>query len=805
MFRNYLKIAFRVLLNNKKHTAITVVGLALGLAASILIALYVHAEFSYDTMHAKADRIYRVESNFYEGDALTDEWATSSFGYGQAMRDHISGIADFARLALDQTEQIVGYKNEFIREKGVTYTDPSFFTIFDFELLQGNKATLLTKPNTVVISKSAALKWFHGESPLGKVISFGTKHNIQRCEVIGVVDDLPENSHAQFDYFIAMEGLPDWKKDFWYLHEVYTYVLLHPNTAPKSVEQAFPALAEQYKTEEALKNKTWGVTLTPLKDIHLNPWKQYERETKGNKITLYALLAVALIILVIAWSNYINSSIAQSFVRVKEIAIKKVHGAGKKRIIEQFLFEAFITNGIALLLSVVFIVLALSSLSFFKESNIMLLPLKHLYFWLMVLMAFVVGVLLSGFYPAFVISSFKSIEMLKGKLQSNTKKLTPLSFLVVIQLALSLFLIVGTLTVYLQVKFMQTQPLGIDISDKLVLKFPAKTEAMEQKLVSFSEALKSRADIKEVTVSGAVPGMEVAMFASNKLKSDSDSQNRLYEMLTVDFNYLEAYNVHLLAGRFFDKSYGAESHNIVVNESALKPLEIISPNEAIGKEVYVEGQQQPFKIIGVTENWHQKSLNNDYTPIMFIMNGAVSWIPPSYITIHYASNNIDHLISGIEKTWFSYFENSSFDYFFNDQFYAAQYKSDKNHSAILTLFTVLALIITCLGLYALMSHVVRRRTKEIGVRKVLGANEVKVVVLLSKQFLNLVLVAFIIMAPIAWYVMGLWLQNFTFHIGVQWWVFVVAGVSLLGVTLFTVGQQSLKAALINPVKSLRTE
>ena len=428
MIRNYFKTAIRILFKNKKLSTINIFGLAIGLAASVLIVLYINAEFSFDTFHSKADRIYRVESNFYEGDVLTDAWATSAFGYGQAMKDNLSGVEDFARLALDQTEQIVGYKDHYIREQGVTYTDPSFFEIFDYKLLEGDRATMLLNPTSVVISERAALKLFKNESPLGKVISFGTQSNVQKYEITGIIENLPRNSHVQFDYFISIHSLPDWKKDFWYMHEAYTYILLNENTLVEDIENAFPKMAEAFKTEEALKSKTWGVSLVPLKDIHLNPWKQYERETKGNKTTLYSLLIVAIILLTIAWSNYVNISIAQSYERTMEIAVKKVHGIARRMLLGQFMFESFFTNSLALIIAIILIILALPGLSNLVDPQLLFLPLYRLEFWILAGFVFVIGVLLSGFYPAFVLSSFKPIEMLRGKMKGNHKKASPLRF-----------------------------------------------------------------------------------------------------------------------------------------------------------------------------------------------------------------------------------------------------------------------------------------------------------------------------------------------------------------------------------------
>ena len=805
MIYNYLKIAFRTLLQNKKLALINILGLAVGIAAAVLIVLYVNVEFTYDTFHTKAEDIYRVESDFYEGDVLTDAWPSASFGYGSAMKEHIAGIKKFTRLDIGQTEQIVGYEDEFIRENTVTYADTTFFELFDFKVLEGDRFTMLDKPNTVVITQKVASKFFKGENAIGKIMSFATKDEIKQCEVTGIIEDFPKNSHIQFDYFISYSSMPAWKQDFWYWHTVYTYVQLDKYIAPETVENAFPAVAEKYKTKEALKSKIWGVSLVPLKDIHLSKWKESERETKGNKITLYALLFVAVIILIIAWSNYVNISIAQSYERITEIAIKKVQGVKKKELFYQFMFESLLMNLLALILAVILIIIALSGIHNLVDLKLFFRPLGQLQFWIMALLIFGICVFLSGFYPAFVLSSLKPVLLLKGKLRVGTSKISPLSFLVVLQLGLSLFLIMGTLTIYKQIKFMQTQPLGVNINQKMILKFPVGADNMNHKLESFSNELKSRNDVKNVSLSGAIPGMDIPIAAANKLKSATDDKNRLFKMLPVDYYFLDTYKINLIEGRFFDKNFGDEKHKIVINKAALKSLEINNAKDAIGKEVLLEEQPTPHIIVGVTENWHQQGLNNGYTPVIFLLNGTIGWIPTNYITISLSTNRIDNFVLETKKVWSSHFKKTSFDYFFGDSFYNEQYNRDKNDGKILTFFTLLALLVTCMGLYALAALVANKRTKEVGVRKALGAKTTELVILLSKDFLNLVLIAFFIVTPIAWYLIAKWLQNFAFHIDLPWYIFIIAGIIILMITLLTVSFQSYKAASVAPVKSLREE
>ncbi len=766
--------------------------------------MYVSFELSFDKFHSNIDQIYRVESNFYEGDVLTDQWATSSFGYGKAMKDNIPGIKNFARVALDQTEQVVGYKDEFFRENTITYADPEYFTMFDFNLIEGDRSSMLKSPNTVVVTKSAAEKLFHDRSAIGEVISFSTSRAKRECEITAVIEDLPENSHIKFDYFISFNSLPEWKNNFWYLHEVYTYVLLEKNQSPKGIETAFPALAEKFKTHEALKSKTWGISLVPLTDIHLSPWKQYEREVKGNKTSLYSLLAVAAIILIIAWGNYINISIARSYERTKEIAIRKFNGAGRKMLFQQFILESAVVNVLALILSFGLVIVALPYFRLFTDSQLTLSLLDEKLFWVTCLSVFIFGAFTSGFYPAVVLSSFKPINSIKGHVTSHKHTFSPAKVLMVIQFAMSLFLITGTVIVYRQIQFMQNQSLGVNVNEKVVLKFPAATENFEERVRSFSEDLKSRHEVKNVTLSGSVPGMEVAKFLSNKLRSGrSSDQNRLYEMLTVDFDYLNTYQIPMIAGRKFDKKFGNESDKLIVNESSLELLEIADPEEAIGKEVMLEGQPEPFKIIGVTKNWHQKSLSNDYTPIMFIMNSAISWIRPAYITVDFKGNSFKELVSGLEQDWGKYFENSSFDYFYADDFFDRQYKSEESHGAILTLFTILALFVSCLGLFALTSHAADRRVKEIGIRKVLGASIGSIIMIFSKETVYLIVIAIIIAVPVSLFTMDNWLNDYPFRTKIEWYIYGLSIVVLTVISMATVIGQSLKAARSNPIDALK--
>lgn len=392
MFKYYLKTAWRNLLKQKVFSAINILGLAIGIAVAFLIMNYVSHEFSYDDFHKKKDRIYRVESQFYEGNNLTDDWGTSTFGYGSSMKKELPGIEDFVRISIHETEQVVKYGDYKVREDGVVYTEPSFFNIFDYKLLEGDKTTALSKVNSLVITQSAAKQFFGNESPMGKTLRFLRGDHFVDCIITGVMEDFPANSHIHFKYLIAYEGLPVWMKDFWYLHEAYTYVLLQPGASVAAIENAFPALAEKYKTADALRSKKWAVKLVPLEDIHLNPQKGYEPEIKGNKLSLITLAVIAFVILITAWINYVNLSTARSLERAKEVGIRKVSGAFRWQLIGQFYLESFIINIAALLLAFLIVLISRSSFNELTGKDIGIFIFGKPVFWISLILSLLAGI-----------------------------------------------------------------------------------------------------------------------------------------------------------------------------------------------------------------------------------------------------------------------------------------------------------------------------------------------------------------------------------------------------------------------------
>jgi len=805
MFRNYFKIAWRNIKKQKLFSGVNILGLALGIATAVLIINYVVHEFSYDNFHQKKEHIYRVESRFYEGEHLTDDWGTSSFGYGSAMKKEFPEIEDFVRVAIHKTEQVIRYKDLKIRENKIAYTEPAFFKIFDFKLLEGDRTAALKEPNSVVITKSAAKRFFPNETAMGKTLRFATGDKWVDCAVTGVMEDFAANSHISFDYLVAYEGLPVWMKEFWYLHEVYTYVQLRPGADPKKIIDGFPQLAEKYKTEEALRSKRWGITLVPLTDVHLNPQKAYEREVKGNKTSLIILMAIALLILFSGWINYINLVTARSVERAREVGVRKVMGATRMQLINQCFVESAIANMLALLLAAIIIFFAYPSFSNLIGKNIGWYLFTKPVFWIGLFFAMLTGIFLSGFYPAMVLSSIKPALILKGKFSASQQGNWLQKSLLVFQFGAALFLVIGMFIVQQQLKYMRQQNLGVDIESTIVAKYPVSSTNLDISVEQFSDRLKTFRDVKAVTVAGSVPGLEVAKFASNTLYGSSDKSARLYEMLTVDYDYFNMFQLKLAEGRFFAKGFGDERNSILVNEASLRQLGFLNAKEALGKKVNLEGDSTPVQIIGVVKNWHQRGLSNSYTPIMFILNGRISWVPAQYIAVKVAGKDLSATMDLIKTDWKTYFPESSFDAFFLDSFFNEQYTADLHFEKVAGFFSALAVFITMLGLWALSSYTAVKKTKEIGIRKVYGAGINDILFLFTKKMLVIFSIAFLITVPLSWLVMHEWLNGFAFHTGISLWLYLLGGLAIVSVSLITVIWQSWSVAVQIPAKSLRME
>lgn len=807
MIGNYLLLTFRNLGRHKLFTAVNVISLAVGMAVALLILNYVVFERSYDSMHPDKERLYRVEAQFYEGNTLTDDWATSSYGYGPAMKRTIPGVEQVVRFDINNPEQIVRYGERQYRENSVTSVDPSMFGMFGFRLREGDPANALEGPNKVVITPYAAAKYFPGEDPMGKTLRFNSQNGELNCEVTGVLEEMPRNSQIQFDFFISWETLPKWLDNYWYRHEVYTYVRLAPGTDPRKVEEAFTTMSETYKTEAALKNKTWKVVLNPVEEVHLTPWKQYEREAKGSRSTITTLILVALAILAIAWINYINLTTARSLERAREVGIRKVSGGTRRQLVGQFMLESTLINLVALLLAVGLVSLFSPLFNQLIGKQIGFVMLGQPVFWLAAAGTFVAGVVLSGFYPAFIISNVRPSEVLKGKYTHTGKAGLVRKCLVVLQFTASLVLIAGTFTVDRQLAYMRSQPLGIDIQRVFAIKYPGAMKDLPERMEAYKRELKALKGVEEVATSNAVPGMEVAAFFSNHLTSDATMQNRLYEMLVTDYDFIDTYGLEVVAGRGFGEEFTGDEDRMVINEAAARTLGFTTPEEALGQKVTVETREDvPMEIVGVVGDYHQQGLGNAYTPIMMVRESAIGWMAQKYVSVSFSEDApISDILREAETKWKRFFIESTFDSFFVDQFYDRQYNADSRFGAVFALFSGLALFIAIVGLWILTLFAANNRRKEMGVRKVFGATGFNLFCNLSSEFMWLVMASVVVGVPLAWYVMDGWLSGYPFRVGMVWWLFAVPVAVIVAVTLATVGSRILITLRSNPIRSLKAE
>ncbi len=807
MFQNYLKTALRNLVRGKASTFINIFGLGLGLAAFIGISAHVKYERSYDRMLIPpGEAIYRVESQFYRGDQLTDDWATSTNGYALALKHHFPQVVDFTRINWSNSERVVRRGTVHFREPHVCFADSNFFSFFPYRWLKGNPLTALREVNSVVISASAARKYFGDTDPLGKEVEINTISTSYPCTVTGVFQDPPKNSTMQFSMLLSWQTSPEWQRKTWYVHESYTFLKLAPGASPAAVEAGFPAVAEGYKDGPALKDLRWGIKLVPFQEMHLQPGKPNEIEAKGNRRAVQLLDLLSFIILLIACINYVNLSTAKAVERAKEVGIRKVSGARPIQLIGQFMLEALLLSLPALLLGSGLAVLAALLLPRWLETDANYISIADAAFWARTLSIFLATVLVSGIYPAFVLTHFKTITALKGRYSFTSAGIFLRKGLVTVQFALSFLLIAGTLAVYRQLLYMSGQHPGVEITQTLVLKTPPKTTAYGEKIDALKNKLRSLPGVTGVTVSGAVPGREVGEFLANRRFGADKSQERLYEMLKVDVDFMNLYKPQILAGRGFDATRPADSTGLVLNESAVKTLGFASPSAALGQQVWLEvNPGRTDKVIGVIRDYHQQGLQMAYTPLILFMDPAYPWIPMRYFSVQFSTADAPQLIDRVRQRWNAAFPQSSFDYFFLDEFYDRQYQDDRQFARVATLFCGLAIFIGLIGLFGLTAFAAARRTREIGVRKILGASVTGIIALLTSDLLQLLVLASLLALPLSLWLIRQWMQGFAFRASLSWMLLLAPLPLLLLVTFAATFLLTVRAARMNPVSALRSE
>lgn len=797
MLKNYFKTALRNILKHKGFSFINIFGLAVGICSFLLIVNYLRFEYSFDDFHQNKDRIYRVPMTIAEKDGKEQTFAFTYPAVSKAIEKDFPEVQATARIRT--RTGIIKQGDIKIFENGIFYVDPAFLKIFSFEIKSGNKTAPFKELNDAVITESIAKKYFGDSNPLGKELLYED----EGYTVTAVLKDIPGNSHLQFNillnynkYIQQTEGQAETS---WGWSDFYTYVLLKPNTDVKALEAKLPAFAQRYQGKAMEESgHVVNFVLQPLKDIHLKSKYDYEFPGNGNFTYLKYLGFAACFILFIAWINYINLSTARSLDRSKEVGIRKVIGASKNQLIGQFLNESFLINLFALILGYLafrFSIPYFSTLVGKKLTSFVLLDPESLIILSGIL---IVGTLLSGFYPAFIQSSFKTIASLKAVQGYSGKQFLRRS-LVALQFVAAIVLITGALGFYSQLKYMSSRDLGVEINQTLVLQ---QTSALDSSKIAtidgFLNQLKSIPGIKKITTSGDIPGKEVGNSTSATLPS-SKLEKRV-RTFAVDEEYIPNYNLTLVAGRNFSPFVLKEPYPVILNETATSILGFKSPLEAVNKDITVGGL--PCQVLGVIKDYHQESLRNSFDPIVFHPEEKRNM---QYYSLQVETKNLPALMSQVKSQWESKFSESPFQFFFLDDFFNQQYQNDRQFSTVLWLFTVLALIIACMGLFGLTLYTAIKKGKEISIRKVLGATIWNIVTLLSKDYLKLVAVAGCLAIPVAYMVLQNWLEEYAFHVNLQWWFFLIPVVMISIIAIATVSFQAVKAAVGSPVKNLRSE
>jgi putative ABC transport system permease protein len=769
-------------------------GLTVGMAACFLIFLYIRFELSYDSFHTKADRIYRIVCDIKTPTEVINAGGPS-WAVPPNVKDEFSEVEAFVRIA--GGDKVLVRKGDIkFQEDNSMWADSAFFKVFDFKLLKGNAKTALVEPLTVVLSETTAKKYFGKEDPIGKTLL--VTGDALPATVTGVMKDIPENSVIKGDLVLSMSTIT---KKFnaeldkqWGNYGAQAYLLLKPGTNAKSLEKKFPAFLEKRNGTEMRKSQMFAtLILEPMRDIYLRSTRN--GNATGNINNVYIFSIVAAFILLIACINFVNLTTARSTERAKEVGIRKVVGAGKHQLARQFVGESVILCLIAFVLAVVISALLLPLFNQLSGKTISDgLFANGRYLGMLFLAAIGIG-LLAGIYPALVLSSFKPIVVLKGRFATGTRGILLRKGLVVAQFSISVALIIGTIVVYDQMRYMRNRELGFS-KDQIVV---IDTDGDKNK-DAFKQAIKGIPAIKSTALSSSVPGSGNPGAYSEIENKKGDLQIANLDLYFVDFDYIELFKIKVLAGRPFSRDFGTDTTQaMILNEAAIKMFGYSTPQEAVGRRFKQWGREG--KIIGVIKDFHFRSLQQPIKPLSMRIEPGGS----NLVSVNVSAANLPSTLSAIEAKWKTTIPNRPFSYFFLDEYFDKQYRGEERFGKLFMNFSILAIFISCLGLLGLASYSTMQRTKEIGIRKVMGASVQGIINLLSRDFLTLVILSFLIAMPVAWYFMHTWLQDFAYRTKISWWVFLLAGGIAIFIALFTVSFQAIKAAIANPVKSLRTE
>ncbi|MDP9080327.1 MAG: ABC transporter permease [Bacteroidota bacterium] len=798
MIKNYLKSAYRSLKKSKGFTAVNVLGLSVGLATCLLILLYVADELSYDKYNLKANRIFRITEN-----VKLNGREASYAGSEKPLMDALKSFPEIEKMTriipketLFKTPQkfYVKKANNNIQEKNVVFAESGLFDVFTLPMIEGSPVNALTEPHSAVITEGMALKYFNNVHAVGQTL---TINDTSFYKITGVIKDIPSQSHFNFDFILSYSSIPEYKEGGWGYGGVHQYVLLRPGSDIRGLETKIRSLAlKNYPPSLSQGSNYLKYELTPLLDLHLHSHSQDELSQKGNIQYVYTFSLIAVFILLIACVNFMNLSTARSSGRAKEVGVRKVLGSARKYLIAQFLTESMMVTLIA---AIIAIAVAWLAMPLFNEvaAKQLSLGIRSLS-WLLpslVLTVIVIG-LLAGSYPAFFLSAFQPIDVLKGKLAAGFKGGFLRSFLVVFQFSISIFLIIGTIVIYNQLNYIHNKDLGFDRSHVLVIK---NVNVLGNQAKAFSREIKQLRGVENATMSTFTPTGEDRNISGLFPQLPIDiKQDVLSELWPVDENYLATMKIKMVAGRNFSREMATDTAGLIVNEAFVKQFGFKDP---IGKSIYRNSiGLQTFHIIGVMHNFNFSSLKDEIKPLALIYGAA-----PGAISVRVNTAELPALMRSINDKWKGFSPSQEFSFSFMDQDFDATYRSEQRIATLFISFSSLAILIACMGLFGLAAYAAEQRNKEIGIRKVLGASVSGIVSMLSMDFIKLVFISILIASPVAWFAMSRWLQDFAYRINLQWWMIALAGATACIIAFVTISFQSMKAALANPVKTLKTE
>jgi len=795
MFKNYLKIALRNMKRHEGYSAINIIGLAIGITCCLYIFLYVQQELSYDRYHKDADRIYRIACR-WEGEAVMLSIPLNSFPVADVVKERYSEVESIGRLGR-RDRVLIRYRDKVFYENGLLPAEPEIFDIFHIPLLKGGPTSKLAQPNTIILTERMAEKYLGSEDPIGKSIQV---NNVD-FEVIGVVQDAPVNTHLYYDFIASIRKFyTEEEMRAWTLSRVYTYVKLVAGADVDAFASKIRSLSDSFLGKDFPFQRFHF--LQPVTGIHLSSRLQYELKPPGNKAYILIFSAVGLLILLIACLNFINLATTASFHRSREVGMRRVIGAQKSQIIRQFLLESFL---IALSAVVLSLGLTYLSIPYFMKAfgmEIMLVDVLRPTVFLMLLGCILLVGVGAGSYPAFFLSRLNPARILKGTKGGDSRSRSRLrQALVVLQFAISVGLIISTLVMYRQIDYMKNASLGFDKQQKLII--PATGVNLKEKYQTVKSEYLSRALVKGVTVSSSVPGLETDSWSVHKLEQTEEYAVDM-KHLFIDEDFLPEYGIELSAGKNFQGYRATDAQACLLNEAAVKLLGWASAEEALGQKLVVGPEDNVETVIGVVRDFHLQGLQSVIEPL--VLDSVDSqWFNLNIITLNISTSDLKEVLVFAEKTWNKLFPGRPFEYSFLDEDFNRLYITEEVRSRIFGVFTLLGLFVACLGLLGLASFAAEQRTKEIGIRKVLGASVSGIILMLSKEFTKWVVIANAVAFPVVYFVMSQWLQNFAYRTSISLWIFILSALSTLILALITVFFQAIKAATANPVDSLRYE